>query len=156
MEDAAETNSVFEDLVDVQNSVVRLLRSTICHVIYMQYHLRHPLPLFNQSNPVQKPWPYFHQNHTQKSSLSLSLSRSYSLPRSTASIQFCPSLPLSRCVYEEFGIFRFWPRSAKKLLFFYLKRDEGRRVWLWESKKLCLTIMIFFSFFFGFSTLFPN
>lgn len=79
------------------------------------------LPLF-LTNPIQSNPKTLTllspKSHTEKLSVTLSLSRSYSLPRSTSSIQFCPSLPLSRCVYEEFGIFRFWPRSAKKLLFF--------------------------------------
>lgn len=79
------------------------------------------LPLF-LTNPIQSNPKTLTllspKSHTEKLSVTLSLSRSYSLPRSTASIQFCPSLPLSRCVHEEFGIFRFWPRSAKKLLFF--------------------------------------
>lgn len=88
------------------------------------------LPLF-LTNPIQSNPKTLTllspKSHTEKLSVTLSLSRSYSLPRSTASIQFCPSLPLSRCVYEEFGIFRFWPRSAKKLLFFIwreMKEEE--------------------------------
>lgn len=41
VEDTADANTVFEDLVDLHNSVVGLLRSTIRHVVYVKYHIRH-------------------------------------------------------------------------------------------------------------------
>lgn len=41
MENAAEANTVFEDFVDLQNGVVRLLRFTIRHIVNVKYHIRH-------------------------------------------------------------------------------------------------------------------
>lgn len=56
MENTAEANTVLEDLVDVQNCVIGLLRSTICHVVYVQYHLRHLLlPLPASTSPEPRP-----------------------------------------------------------------------------------------------------
>jgi len=41
VEDASETNPILEDLVDLNNGVVRFLRSTIRHIVYIQYYIRH-------------------------------------------------------------------------------------------------------------------
>lgn len=41
VEDTAKTDPVLEDLVDLHYGVVGLLRSTVCHIVYVQYHLRH-------------------------------------------------------------------------------------------------------------------
>lgn len=130
MEDAAETNSVFEDLVDVQNSVVRLLRSTICHVIYMQYHLRHPPPLFNQSNPIQSknPDPTFTKiTHRKALCHSLSLDLTLCLVQLLLFNFVPPSLFLAVCMRNS-GFLDFGLEVLKNCFFFYLKRDEGRRV----------------------------
>lgn len=50
VEDAAETNSVFEDLVDLQNSVVCFVVATVGHVVHMEDHLCHPK--FNSNSPT--------------------------------------------------------------------------------------------------------
>lgn len=56
MENTAEANTVLEDLVDVENCVIGLLRSTICHVVYVQYHFRHLLlPLPASTSPEPRP-----------------------------------------------------------------------------------------------------
>ena len=41
MEDATKTNPILEDLVDLNNGAVGFLGSTIRHIVYMQYHIRH-------------------------------------------------------------------------------------------------------------------
>lgn len=41
MEDAAETDAVFEEPVDLENGVVSLLRSTVGHIVYVHNNLRH-------------------------------------------------------------------------------------------------------------------
>ena len=35
VEDAAEADSVLEDLVDLNNRAVRFIRSTVRHIVYM-------------------------------------------------------------------------------------------------------------------------
>ena len=48
MENATEANTVLEDLVDLKNGAVSLVRSTIRHIVHMQFHLhlhRHHLLL---------------------------------------------------------------------------------------------------------------
>ena len=44
VEDSTATNAFLEDLVDVNNSAVRLLRPTIGHLVYVQCHFRHLHP----------------------------------------------------------------------------------------------------------------
>lgn len=41
VENATKTNPILEDLVDLNNGVVGFLGSTIRHIVYMQYHIRH-------------------------------------------------------------------------------------------------------------------
>lgn len=41
VEDATNTNTVFEDPVDLHNSVVRFVGSTVRHIVYVKFHLRH-------------------------------------------------------------------------------------------------------------------
>lgn len=41
MEDTAEADAVLEDLVDLEYSIVRLLRSAVRHIIDVQHHLLH-------------------------------------------------------------------------------------------------------------------
>ena len=48
VENATEANTVLEDLVDLKNGAVSLVRSTIRHIVHMQFHLhlhRHHLLL---------------------------------------------------------------------------------------------------------------
>lgn len=71
------------------------------------------------TNPIQSknPNPTFTKITHRKAlclSLSILLSASFNFFYSILSLP--PSL-FSRCVYEEFAIFRFWPRNAKNLLF---------------------------------------
>ncbi|PON96987.1 hypothetical protein TorRG33x02_073660 [Trema orientale] len=47
MENTPEANTVLEDLVDLNNGVVRFVGSTIRDIVYMQYHLRRHHLLFN-------------------------------------------------------------------------------------------------------------
>lgn len=42
VEDPAQADTILKDLVDLNNSVVRLVRTTICHIVYMEDHLHHP------------------------------------------------------------------------------------------------------------------
>lgn len=51
MEDAAETDAVFEEAVDLENGVVSLLRSTVGHIVYVHNYLRHDLTSFHLPNP---------------------------------------------------------------------------------------------------------
>lgn len=55
VEDTAEANTVLEDLVDLHNGAVRLVRSTIRHIVYVQHHLRHLLHRKKETypNPIQ-------------------------------------------------------------------------------------------------------
>lgn len=44
VKNTAKTNTVLEDLIDLHNGVVRLIRFTIGHVVYMKPHFRHLRP----------------------------------------------------------------------------------------------------------------
>uniref|UniRef100_A0A2C9UAF8 Uncharacterized protein n=1 Tax=Manihot esculenta TaxID=3983 RepID=A0A2C9UAF8_MANES len=55
VKEAAEANTVLENLVDMHNGVVGLLRSTIRHIVYMQYHIRHLYQQSPNSNPNPNP-----------------------------------------------------------------------------------------------------
>lgn len=62
VEDTAEANTVLEDLVDLHNGAVRLVRSTIRHIVYVQHHLRHLLhrkkkPILIQFKSETEPSP---------------------------------------------------------------------------------------------------
>lgn len=53
VEDTAKTDAVLEDLIDLHNGVVGLLRSTIRHIVYVQQHLRHLLEKKKNPSPNQ-------------------------------------------------------------------------------------------------------
>lgn len=55
MKDSAETNTVFEYLVDMNNGIVSFVGSTIRHIIYMEDYLRHLLALEKTKSPILAP-----------------------------------------------------------------------------------------------------
>lgn len=66
VEDTTKTNPIFEDLVDLNNGIVGFLGSTIGHIIYMKYHIRHlsvSPTTTNTHNPQRTKIPNFTQPH---------------------------------------------------------------------------------------------
>ena len=51
MEDAAEADPILEELVDLEDGVVSLLRATVGHIVDVQHHLHRPL----LSSPPRRP-----------------------------------------------------------------------------------------------------
>lgn len=60
MEDSTQANPILQELVDLDDGVVGLVRCTIGHIVHMEYHLHHlPSPhpkhyYFPLTNPLRK------------------------------------------------------------------------------------------------------
>ncbi|CAN1267534.1 hypothetical protein LINPERPRIM_LOCUS12841 [Linum perenne] len=116
VEDAADADSVLEDLVDLHDCRVRLLRSTVRHVVYVQYDIRHPSLSNYKANPK-----------------SLTLTSSFLLDSRRKLLRLLPPTTAAAAT----PIFFFFFFLCRK------KRNDSLSLWL-SRNQTCLEINQFF------------
>lgn len=127
VEDATEANPIFKDLVDLKNGAVGLLRSTVRHIVYMKYHIRHLqfLPTKMATKNPNLPQPHF--SFLSLNSIYLS---GYSIQESiTAILSFSLSLSVRFEQLKRDLASGFWKSENTPSIF-------SSKFSLWNRKKI--------------------